>query len=444
MKTRIREAIDKALDIAREALCTFIDKEMTCIYGATWRTQACGDGVAREAGLDDHGNRYFDITEVCRLIFGHWTIFANKLKVRDKQLVYRLRELRHKFAHQREVTPEEAIGDLDALSRFLDVIDAHCAAVRVRQLVHKLGRHRYAGRLALSEVRIGTMANLATAIRLAEQQFKAADRQASLVKDITGKSRGRCEPLPHFAWRAEEYKAVAESLKLLAVSTYNQKTFGPANEEWLQATLGRAQLRIHTASRRSPPALVSAAWASRNKIVDHDFDEESLIFDGESIVSVDARPLAADLFLDLVADGVAEFVLSEPAVRRCIWCNGWFQRTSDHEKFDTDVCREVFSEASSSKGDKGRFSCVMCEREQNITKFSGLILTNADSSKEECASRVQMGSLLSLIVHRAFTAMLPTNHSFSDSEKWTEHICADCVSTSIPEWEAYLNVQSAA
>ncbi len=118
------ERVGKAMELLKDGLHPFIEREFTNVHGA----QALA--VARRLTGDDRqlANRPFaqwDVAPLLRLMWDSWNeIFRKTLGQAERTLVSELREVRNRWAHQQPFSSDDAYRALDSAARLLAAVSA--------------------------------------------------------------------------------------------------------------------------------------------------------------------------------------------------------------------------------------------------------------------------------------------------------------------------------
>ncbi len=122
------ERVGKALDLLREGLAPFVQRELQAHFGKYWITEAT-TGWRNELNWPaDQDEPRLDVALLLRLMWEHWnTVFRNTLGFAERSLVSELRDHRNKWAHQQAFSGDDADRALDSAARLLTSISAHQA-----------------------------------------------------------------------------------------------------------------------------------------------------------------------------------------------------------------------------------------------------------------------------------------------------------------------------
>jgi predicted AAA+ superfamily ATPase len=138
-----RERVGKALDLLKEGIAPFVERELGAQFGKYWITQVTrnwpNDPIANGDGDDPH----LDVALLLRVMWEQWNeVFRKTLGQAERSLVSELREVRNKWAHQNPFSSDDAHRALDSASRLLTAVSAPQAA-EVDKLRMELLRLRF-------------------------------------------------------------------------------------------------------------------------------------------------------------------------------------------------------------------------------------------------------------------------------------------------------------
>ena len=117
------ERVGKALDLLREGLRPFVERELQAQYGKYWITNATGDW--RDDLAWDGDEPHLDAAALLRLMWDQWNVvFKKTLGFGERSLVSELREVRNRWAHQNAFSGDDTYRALDSAARLLTAISA--------------------------------------------------------------------------------------------------------------------------------------------------------------------------------------------------------------------------------------------------------------------------------------------------------------------------------
>jgi hypothetical protein len=119
------ERVGKALELLRDGLRPFIERELSAKYGKYWITKATEDwrNDLTWSGATDLPD--MDAALLLRLMWEQWNeVFRNTLGFAERSMVSELREVRNKWAHQSAFSTDDAYRALDSSARLLSAVSA--------------------------------------------------------------------------------------------------------------------------------------------------------------------------------------------------------------------------------------------------------------------------------------------------------------------------------
>jgi predicted AAA+ superfamily ATPase len=118
------DRVGKALELLRDGLRPFVERELRAQYGKYWITAATSswrDDIAFRDG--DTPN--LDASPLLRLMWEQWNdVFRKTLGHAERSLVSELRDVRNKWAHQEAFSSDDAYRGLDSAGRLLTAVSA--------------------------------------------------------------------------------------------------------------------------------------------------------------------------------------------------------------------------------------------------------------------------------------------------------------------------------
>ena len=119
------ERVGEALDLLKEGLAPFVERELRARYGKYWITQATASWPNDVNWTGDDDQPHLDCAVLLRLMWDQWNeVFRNTLGHAERSLVSELREVRNKWAHQDRFSSDDAYRALDSASRLLTAVSA--------------------------------------------------------------------------------------------------------------------------------------------------------------------------------------------------------------------------------------------------------------------------------------------------------------------------------
>ena len=138
MATSNRERVGRAFEVLATGLAPFVDRQMTSVHGEGWLDGFVDSGPrnAAPASLRDPAFLLKVMTEA-------WdSAFRSRLTRTDRNLVFELRDVRNRWAHNDAFNADDTYRALDSIERVLVAVDASEAA-EVGRSKTELMRLRY-------------------------------------------------------------------------------------------------------------------------------------------------------------------------------------------------------------------------------------------------------------------------------------------------------------
>jgi predicted AAA+ superfamily ATPase len=135
------ERVQKVMDVLRDGLRPFLEREMKSALGPEWLDTLVdprGNGRVRVAA-----EAPTDVQMILKTIAEHWTdVFGRVLGRSDRSLVFELQDTRNRWAHQQNFSSDDAYRAMDSAHRLLAAVAAQEATELDRQKQEFL-RQRY-------------------------------------------------------------------------------------------------------------------------------------------------------------------------------------------------------------------------------------------------------------------------------------------------------------
>jgi predicted AAA+ superfamily ATPase len=137
------ERVGKALDLLKDGLAPFVEREMKAQYREQWMSSArasAGDALAAQfRGPEPQ----WDSASLLAVMWNQWNdVFRKTLGQAERTLVSELRDVRNKWAHQKPFSTDDAYRALDSAGRLLSAVSAP-QAEDVEKLKMELLRVRF-------------------------------------------------------------------------------------------------------------------------------------------------------------------------------------------------------------------------------------------------------------------------------------------------------------
>jgi predicted AAA+ superfamily ATPase len=138
------ERIGKALDLLKEGLQPFVERELKAQYQQGWFEELKQALPPQQLSFfPDEAEARWDIAAVLAAMWGRWNeVFRNTLGQAERTLVSELREVRNRWAHQNPFSTDDAYRALDSASRLLTAVSAPQAA-EIEKMKMELLRVRF-------------------------------------------------------------------------------------------------------------------------------------------------------------------------------------------------------------------------------------------------------------------------------------------------------------
>ena len=119
------ERVGKALELLKEGLEPFVERELLAQHGTYWITTVTS-GWRNDLTWDDTTDEpHFDAAVLLRLMWEHWNeTFRKTLGHAERSLVSELREHRNRWAHQQPFSGDDTYRALDSAGRLLTAVSA--------------------------------------------------------------------------------------------------------------------------------------------------------------------------------------------------------------------------------------------------------------------------------------------------------------------------------
>src|SRR5450759_3827203 len=119
------ERVGKSLELLRDGLRPFIERELSAKYGKNWITK-CTEGWQNELSWPEGTDQpNLDAAILLRMMWEQWNeVFRKTLGFAERSLVSELRDFRNRWAHQETFSTDDAYRALDSAARLLVAISA--------------------------------------------------------------------------------------------------------------------------------------------------------------------------------------------------------------------------------------------------------------------------------------------------------------------------------
>jgi hypothetical protein len=118
------ERIGKAMDLLKEGLAPFAEREFRNVYAESALAQA-RRLMGEDRLLADKPLHHWDATALLKLMWEAWNeVFRRSLGFAERSLISELREVRNNWAHQQPFSTDDAYRGLDSVGRLLTAVSA--------------------------------------------------------------------------------------------------------------------------------------------------------------------------------------------------------------------------------------------------------------------------------------------------------------------------------
>jgi predicted AAA+ superfamily ATPase len=118
------ERVGKAMDLLKQGLAPFIERELKNVYKDQARAQA-GRFMGEDRLLPDKPLAKWDAAALLKLMWEAWNdVFRKTLGPAERTLVRELQDVRNKWAHQQTFSSDDAYRALDSAGRLLTAVSA--------------------------------------------------------------------------------------------------------------------------------------------------------------------------------------------------------------------------------------------------------------------------------------------------------------------------------
>lgn len=138
------ERIGKGLELLRDGLLPFVERELLSVYGDEWQERV-RQGVKKKRDWKvQNGTVQWDAYLILMVLWNHWhDVFRNTLGHAERSYVSELREIRNRWAHQNGFTYDDTYRALDSMLRLLRSVSAQ-QADEVEKMAQETMRVRFA------------------------------------------------------------------------------------------------------------------------------------------------------------------------------------------------------------------------------------------------------------------------------------------------------------
>ena len=138
------ERVGKVLDLLKEGLQPFVEREMKAQHAQLWLDQARLSVAETQTHLfSGKGDPQWDSASLLSVMWNQWNVvFRKTLGQAERTLVSELRDVRNRWAHQKPFSSDDAYRALDSAGRLLTAVSAP-QAEEVEKIKMELLRVRF-------------------------------------------------------------------------------------------------------------------------------------------------------------------------------------------------------------------------------------------------------------------------------------------------------------
>lgn len=120
------ERVGKAMELLKEGLVPFIERELKAEHAQSWFEQVKASlGPSQENLFRDEKALRWDAASLLAVMWGQWNVVFKKiLGQAERTLVSELRDVRNRWAHQNPFSGDDAYRALDSVGRLLTAVSA--------------------------------------------------------------------------------------------------------------------------------------------------------------------------------------------------------------------------------------------------------------------------------------------------------------------------------
>jgi predicted AAA+ superfamily ATPase len=135
------DRVGKLMELLRDGLRPFLEREMKAVHGERWTAVLAGAAAAGRAPTSADPPR--DIQAILKIIGEHWnSVFGRVLGRSDRSLVFELQDTRNHWAHQENFSSDDVYRAMDSAHRLLAAVSAP-QAVELEHAKQEFLRQRY-------------------------------------------------------------------------------------------------------------------------------------------------------------------------------------------------------------------------------------------------------------------------------------------------------------
>lgn len=138
------DRVAKTMDLLRDGLKPYVEREMKAQHKQQWLIAARASVAETQAHLFSNGEPEWDAASLLAVMWNQWDATFKKILGRsDRTLISELREVRNKWAHQKAFSSDDAYRAMDSAARLLTAVSAAAQAQELEKLKMDLLRVRF-------------------------------------------------------------------------------------------------------------------------------------------------------------------------------------------------------------------------------------------------------------------------------------------------------------
>ncbi len=120
------ERVGKALDLLKDGLAPFVEREMKAQHAQPWLDQVRTSVAETQTHMfNGKGEPQWDSASLLAVMWNQWNlVFKKTLGQAERTLVSELRDVRNRWAHQKPFSTDDAYRALDSAGRLLTAVSA--------------------------------------------------------------------------------------------------------------------------------------------------------------------------------------------------------------------------------------------------------------------------------------------------------------------------------
>ena len=121
-----QERVGKAMELLRDGLHPFVERELKAQYAQGWLEELRQALPPTQQGLfKNEADAFGDVASILGILWSRWNeVFRHTLGQTERTLVSELRDVRNRWAHQESFSSDDAYRALDSAVRLLTAVSA--------------------------------------------------------------------------------------------------------------------------------------------------------------------------------------------------------------------------------------------------------------------------------------------------------------------------------